>query len=107
MTKKKKKFNQNNFATIVDFKIITTLCLCLEIWSLTQKGAFFPYMLSCCSELDLHSIRFWSQSHPINWFIVRFSSILWPRELELPEQRHHDEEQLHTSQTLAKTHTRA
>lgn len=63
--------------------------------------------LRCCSELDLHPIRLGSQGDPIDWFVVWFSSILGPDELELPQQCHHDKEQLHSSQTLSKTHTGA
>lgn len=62
--------------------------------------------LLCGPELHLHAVRFRRQSDPIDWGVVRLSCILRPDELELPQQSHHDEEELHTGQTLSKAHTR-
>lgn len=58
------------------------------------------------SELDFHAVRFGSQSDPIDWSEVWFSCVLGPDELELPQQSHHDEEELHASQTFPETHPR-
>lgn len=59
-----------------------------------------------CPELDLHVIRSGTQSNPIDWSVVWLSCILRPDELKLPQQRHQDEEEFHTSQTLSDTHAR-
>lgn len=57
-------------------------------------------------ELNLHAVRFGSQSDSIHWCVVWFSCILRPDELKLSQQSHHDDEELHSSQTLSKTHAR-
>lgn len=58
----------------------------------------------CGPELYLHEVRFGRQSHPKNWRVVGLSGLLGPDELELPQQGHRDEEELHTSQTLTEAH---
>lgn len=59
-----------------------------------------------CSELDLHAIRFGGLRQPVDRSEVCFSCILRPHELKPPQQSHHKEEELHTSQSFSETDAR-
>ena len=83
-------------------------CVYFSIVSIkTTRSDFSSESVSLLSpQLDLHAIRFRSQSCPEDWSEVRFSCILRPGELKLPQQSHRDEEKLHASQALSQTHPR-
>lgn len=81
----------------------------LELFQITL------YSVSCCvnkdnvlcgPELDLYAVWVRRQSDSHHGGLVWLSCIFRPDELELPQQGHNDEEELHLSQTLSRTHAR-